>query len=321
MRSIPRLALCSAIVVFGACDEPSESARPTGSPSASVASTVATVDPSRLPTPDHQAMITRALASAGIRVELQGQSKFEWVLRTAAPRSGVFSGHVDGRPARAEVLFLDGPVDGLTACARPDASGLMTFTVSLRGRPQVLGNNRVTGSTSSTAPVYFAMSDRVFVIASDERLRDALRSALGLAVPECIWREHEALPVFPEERSVIAALEAAQIQLTIIGGSKFEGLLGARQRARVFIEQAGAGDAGADVLFLERPIAGVRVCRSLTSSGLNRYDIFVGDRRVSSGEGTQTPLFSINDRYFVQAFGDRFHDALMRGLGTREPPC
>lgn len=322
-----RLVMCAAIVVIGACDETAQSARPTAppvpsaaSPVASAAPAVATLDPSRLPTPDQEITIVRSLANTGIRVELLGQSKFEWLFGSAAPRSGVFGGFVDGRPARAEVLFLESPAEGLTACTRVDATG-MTFTVSLRGRPQVLGNGRATGYTSSMSPVYFATSDRVFVITSDERLRDALRSSLGLSVPGCIWREPVALPVFPEERSVIAALEAAQIQLTLIGASKFEDLLGQRQRTRVFIEQAGAGGAGADVLFLERPIADVRVCRSRTSAGLNRYDIFVGDRLVSSGEGTQTIHLSINDRYFVHAVGERFHEALMRGLGTMEPPC
>jgi hypothetical protein len=312
--------MCAAIVLVSACEE-NGLARATASPLAPTSSAAATPNPSTLPTPDQETTITRALANAGIRVELMGQSKFEWVLRSAAPRSGVFSGHVDGRQARAEVLFLEGPVDGLRACSRPDVTGLMTFTVSLRGRPQVLANGTATGYTSSTAPVYFAISDRLFVITSDERLRDALRSSLGLTVPDCLWREPETLPVFPQERSVIGALEAAQIQLTLIGASKFEGLLGSPRPARVFIEQTGAGGAGADVLFLERPIAGVRVCRSTTSAGLNRYDVFIGDRLVSSGEGTQAVLISMNDRYFIHAIGDRFHEALMRGLGTREPPC
>ena len=287
----------------------------------SAAPAAATLDPSRLPTPDQETTIVQAFASAGMRITLQGQSKFEWLLRAAAPRSGVFSGYVEGTPARAEVFFLERPVAGLTACMRPDAYGMTTFTVSLRGRPQVLSNSSATGHTSSTAPMSFAISDRFFVIASDERLRDALRSALGLSVPECLWREPDTLPVLAEERSVIAALEAAQIQLAVIGGSKFEGLLGAPRAARVFIEQAVAGGAGADVLFLERPIADVRVCRSLASSGLHRFDLFIGERFVSGGEGTQFVRMSINDRYFILAIGDRFHEALMRGLGTREPSC
>src|SRR5687768_12497493 len=88
-------------------------------------------------------------------------------------------------------------------------------------------------------------------------------------------REPATLPVFPEEAAVVAALDAAGIRLTLIGASKFETLLGERQRARVFIERAGAGGAGADVLFLDRPVSDVRVCVSKAASGLNRYEIFL----------------------------------------------
>jgi hypothetical protein len=125
------------------------------------------------------------------------------------------------------------------------------------------------------------------------------------------------LPVFPEEAAVVAALDAAGIRLALIGASKFETLLGDRQRARVFIETGGG--TGADVLFLERPIDNVRVCASQAASG-PRYDIFIGDRLVDSGEG-QTAFYSINGRYFIQAFGKHFSDALMAGLGTATPPC
>jgi hypothetical protein len=127
--------------------------------------------------------------------------------------------------------------------------------------------------------------------------------------------------VFPEEAAVVAALDAAGIRLTLIGASKFETLLGDRQRTRVFIEAPGAAGAGADVLFLERPINNVRVCVSKTASGLNHYDIFIGDRLVDSGEGTQTVFYSVSGRYFIQAFGKNFSDALMEGLGTVTPPC
>lgn len=136
-----------------------------------------------------------------------------------------------------------------------------------------------------------------------------------------ITRSPATLPVFPEEAAVVAALDAAGIRLTLIGSSKFETLLGDRQRTRVFIEAPGAAGAGADVLFLERPIDNVRVCVSKAASGLNRYDLFIGDRLVDSGEGTQTVYYSVSGRYFIQAFGKRFSDALMAGLGTVTPPC
>jgi len=127
--------------------------------------------------------------------------------------------------------------------------------------------------------------------------------------------------VFPEEAAVVAALDAAGIRVTRIGGSKFFGLLGDRQRSRFFLGAPGPAGAGADVLFLERPINNVRVCVSKAASGLNRYDIFIGDRLLSSGEGSQELFYSMSGRYFIQAFGKRFSDALMAGLGTVTPPC
>ena len=132
-------------------------------------------------------------------------------------------------------------------------------------------------------------------------------------------RDPASLPVLPEEAAVVAALDAAGIRLTVIGASKFETLLGDHQRARVFIAAPGAGGAGADILFLERPINNVRVCASQGASG-PRYDIFIGDRLVDSGEG-QTAFYSISGRYFIQAFGKQFSDALMAGLGTVTPRC
>lgn len=120
---------------------------------------------------------------------------------------------------------------------------------------------------------------------------------------------------------MIAALSAAGVPLTLIGGSKFETLLGDRQRARVFIERAGAGGAGADVLFLERPIDNIRVCQSTTTAGLTRSEIYIGPRLVDTVEGRQSASFSVSGRYFIMSSDKRFSDALMAGLGTVTPPC
>lgn len=130
-----------------------------------------------------------------------------------------------------------------------------------------------------------------------------------------------ASEVFAEEAAVVAALDAAGVRLTVIGSSKFERMLGDRQRARVFIEREGPGGAGADVLFLDRPMPDVRVCVSKAASGLNRYEIFLGERRVSDGEGVQSVSYSVSDKYFVQAIGNHIDEALMKGLGTKRPPC
>jgi hypothetical protein len=143
-------------------------------------------------------------------------------------------------------------------------------------------------------------------------------STTAAAIPK---REPVTLPVLPEEAAVIAALDAAGIRLTSIGASKFETLLGERRPTRVFIEAPGASGAGADVVFLDQPVSNVRVCPSRAASGLNRYEIFIGDRLVDAGEGVQTVYYSVSGRYFIQAFGKRFSDALKSGLGTVTPPC
>lgn len=169
----------------------------------------------------------------------------------------------------------------------------------------------------------------VFVAcASDAKVGQPSPTPLSVATPSIAatvgglpTREPATLPVFPEEQAVLAALDRAGIRLTLIGASKFENLLGDNQRTRVFIQQAGAGGAGADVLFLAQPINGVRVCSSKNPDGFNRTEIFIGSRLVSSGEGSQVPFYSISDRYFIQAFGQSFSNALMTGLGTTTPPC
>jgi hypothetical protein len=271
------------------------------------------------PRVDESRTITDALSRAGVQVDRLTPSKFDWLFGDAAPRAGTYSGFADGRQVWVDVHFLQRPVADVAVCTDRQPGSEWTFTVSLKGQPQSVGG-QVTGSV--TSPVYFAMNDRYFVIASDLRVLGALRSSLALLEPPCpTRREPNALPVFPEEQAVMAALDAAGIKIAVIGGSKFEGMLGERQRARVFIEQAGGLGAGADILFLDRPIPDIRVCVSQAASGLNRYQILIGDRQVSDGEGTQAVLFSANDRYFVQAIGKSFHEALMKGLGTTAPPC
>lgn len=138
-----------------------------------------------------------------------------------------------------------------------------------------------------------------------------------------VRREPADLPRFVEEQPVIDALASIGLQVDLIGGSKFEGTLGTRQRARVFIGSfVGGVRAGADVLFLDASVGKVRVCiKPGSAPGFTSYEIFVADRLTSNGEGSQQVTFAVSDRYFVQAVDVRVRDALRDALGLSEPRC
>lgn len=129
----------------------------------------------------------RALAQAGIRVTNAFPSKFDWLFGNDAPRSGTFQGAIDGTQVWADVHFLNGKLDGITTCLEQDPTRETAFTVSVQGRPQALGGG-ATGYIGSAGPMYFAVSERFFVMTPDARVRDALASSLVLSVlsaPPC----------------------------------------------------------------------------------------------------------------------------------------
>jgi hypothetical protein len=88
-----------------------------------------------------------------------------------------------------------------------------------------------------------------------------------------VRREPADLPVLPGESAVVAAFAQAGMPVRLIGGSKFETLLGARRPARVFTAAGEWGAGGADVLFLEESIGDVRVCARPGSIGRTIYGI------------------------------------------------
>jgi hypothetical protein len=220
-----------------------------------------------------------------------------------------------------DVHFLEAPTEGITACASRSVSGESVFTVSLKGRPQVLRGAGVTGALAGTGPMYFASSDRLFVMTPDARLRDALLPALGLSVPSCIWREPETLPVFPWEREIMDTLAAQGIEIREIGGSKFESFLGDRRDARVFIGASGQSGAGADVLWLAVPLQDVRMCSSSSSPGFTKWSVIVDGRQLPGMEGSQTVYPLVGTRFFVLAWDRASADALAHGLGLSAPSC
>ena len=175
------LALVAALSL--ACEAPSAApaasvglSRPAQSPRASVA-------PLTLPRADEAQRITEALTRAGVSVDRVLPSKFDWLFGDAAPRTGTFTGWVDGQQAWADVHFFERPVSEIDVCTEQSPASEWTFTVSVHGQPETLGKNRVTGA--ATARLFFGIGHRYFVMASDPRILDALRSSLELTEPPC----------------------------------------------------------------------------------------------------------------------------------------
>ena len=315
--AILRVALSASLSVVIACDSmlPGQVQRST-QPAA--ASTVGPASVTTLPRADEETEIVRALDAEAVRVTGVKPSKFDWLFGSAAPRTGMFEVTFDGQQSWADVHLIDRSLGTVVACSGQPMTGLAgTFSVAADGRRQAAAGSTVTGSVLSGS-MYFAVSDRYFVMTPDLHLRDAMTRALRLVIPGC--REPIDLPVLSWEQDVVDAFARAGLPLTLIGASKFETTLGDRHPARVFISRTTSDAGGADVLFLERPIA-VRMCRTGLSTGAQRIEVFVGDRRVSDAETTQDVGVSVSDHFFVQAVGSKFHDALMRGLGTHEPGC
>src|SRR5687767_4003796 len=135
-------------------------------------------------------------------------------------------------------------------------------------------------------------------------------------------REPADLSRFPEEQAVIDALTSAGLRVDLIGASKWEGYLGAKQRARVFIGDLDGRRAGADVIFLDAPISEIRYCRLQDPQpGFRAWTLTVNGRETR-GEGTYPSTVLYGQRHFIFAFDDvRVRDALQSALGLSAPPC
>jgi hypothetical protein len=124
--------------------------------------------------PQEQAVL-EAFDKAGIAVDLIGASKFESDLGVRLPaRVFIVAAGSEG----ADVLFVPpAGIGDIRVCSGPGASGLTTSTVFVNGR-------RVS-SGDSIRPVYYAMNSQYFVIAYDQRTREALIQGLGLTPARC----------------------------------------------------------------------------------------------------------------------------------------
>lgn len=180
-----RAALSALLTAVMACDV---SAPP---PQSTTPAELRTVAPSgigsatRLATADQQRTIVQALERSGARVASVIPSKFDWLFGNTSPTSAIFQGTLGGQEFWVDVHFLTAPVENLTACSKHGVSGQTEFTVSVNGQPQALGEGRVTGYLGSTGPMYFAQSDRVFVMTPHALALDALRGSLAVSAPAC----------------------------------------------------------------------------------------------------------------------------------------
>jgi hypothetical protein len=320
--TLVRLTLFAALVAASSCGVPVDTAASAPRVASTTPARVASPDPPRLPKRDEEQMIVRALTSAGVRGTIVFPSKFEWLFGSAAPRSGTFQGTIDGTQVWADIHFIDGPIDGITACTRLSQTRETAFTVSVRGRPQVLGNGDATGYLGSAGPMYFAANDRLFVMTPDVSVRDALRSSLALSIPTCIWREPATLPALSWEPEVMDALQRGGVETQLVGGSKFETFLGDRRDARVFITASLVTyPMGAEVLYLTSPLREIRMCSAPSSPGFTKWTVRVDGKDLPGMEGSQTAYPLVGPRFFVLAWDATSAQALAKGLGLSAPTC
>lgn len=143
-------------------------------------------------------------------------------------------------------------------------------------------------------------------------------TSVALAAPS---RQPADLPRFAEEQPVVAALTAAGMRVELIGASKFETLLGAPRRTRVFIGSLAGDRVGTEVLFLDAPMGSVRICTTPDPApGFSNTTIAVDGQQVATIGGSQPRYFGLSARYFVFSSDARVRDALL-ALGLSVPSC
>ena len=185
---LQRVAISALVTAVMACDV-STLATPSATPAGlrTVAPSAAGSTP-RLATADQQRSVVQALERSGARVTSVMPSKFDWLFGNTSPTSAVFQGTLDGQEFWVDVHFLAMPVGNLTACSNRGSSAETEFTVSVNGQPQVAGvsgQGRVTGSLGAAGPMYFAASERLFLMTPHAHALDALRGSLAVSPPLC----------------------------------------------------------------------------------------------------------------------------------------
>jgi len=178
MNDLVRRALMLVLIgaLIGGCTAQTELAAPTPKPMVPTPSAVSVIAPVRvpdeLPELPEERMILAALASAGLRPENIAVSKFQDLFGERRPARVFYAGNTIPGAWRVDIVFLD-EAAGIRVCS---AEGGHEYTIRYKERPSAIG---------STQEVFFAIGDRMLVMASEMRAREALRTAFGLSVPGC----------------------------------------------------------------------------------------------------------------------------------------
>jgi hypothetical protein len=172
---VRRFILAGAFVLAGGCLGAGTAVAPSLTPTPTQAG--ATRVPQDLPRLSEEGPVIATLGSVGFRVDRIAASKFEgYLLGDRAPHGRVFVTSNFRTPGRVDVLFPEEPVSDVRVC--PGSGGdPYSYAVYIDDQP--------ISSAGSTAEVFFASGPHFFVLASDRQARDALRDALGLAIPGC----------------------------------------------------------------------------------------------------------------------------------------
>lgn len=113
------------------------------------------------------------LSSIGLHVDQIGASKFQDLFREHRPARVFGSAPFIREPWRVDIVFFDSLRD-VRVC--PSPTGGHSYTILLNGERAAM---------ASTQEVFFAAGDRLLVMASEVRARDALRTEFGLSIPPC----------------------------------------------------------------------------------------------------------------------------------------
>lgn len=130
-------------------------------------------NPKDLPELAEESRVIAVLSSIGIQVDHIAVSKFQDLFRERRPARVFGSSFFISNPWRIDIVFFDGIRD-VRVC--PSPAGSHSYTILLNGER---------AGMASIQEVFFAAGDRLFVMASDVRARDALRTEFGLSIPPC----------------------------------------------------------------------------------------------------------------------------------------
>lgn len=130
-------------------------------------------EPKDLPELPEESRVVAVLSSIGLQVHQIAASKFQDLFRERRPARVFGSAPFIREPWRVDIVFFDSLRD-VRVC--PSPAGGHSYTILLNGERAAM---------AGIQEVFFAAGDRLLVMASDVRARDALRTEFGLSIPLC----------------------------------------------------------------------------------------------------------------------------------------